>query len=131
MLTLQPPASGSGPISKICTTSRESSFTLPIGAFDTWTCQNVSQETNTQFRDTSYDWAKKKIAVIGNDSSAIQLLSELKLTVKEVITYIRSLTWITANSLEEYPDDGNETYSEEKRKEFRENQDLCSNQERD
>ncbi|KAJ3538381.1 hypothetical protein NM208_g5929 [Fusarium decemcellulare] len=71
--------------------------------------------------DQSYDWAGKKVAVIGNGSSAIQVVPHLQRTAKEVVNYIRSPTWIAANFLEEYSDDGNKFYSEEKRKQFREN----------
>ena len=59
--------------------------------------------------------------MIGNGSSAIQLVPQLQHTAKEVVNYIRSPTWIAANFLEEYSEDGNREYSEEKRRDFREN----------
>jgi cation diffusion facilitator CzcD-associated flavoprotein CzcO len=72
------------------------------------------------YRDQSYDWTGKRVAVIGNGSSAIQLVPKVQKTAKELVNYIRNPTWIAANFLEEYSDDGNQTYSEEARKEFRE-----------
>jgi cation diffusion facilitator CzcD-associated flavoprotein CzcO len=69
--------------------------------------------------DHSYDWTGKKVAVIGNGSSAIQMVPHLQKTAKEVVNYIRNPTWIAANFLEEYSEDGKQVYSEEAKQEFR------------
>lgn len=82
---------------------------------------SILQIINHLARDQSYDWTGKKVAVIGNGSSAIQLVPQIQKTAKEVVNYIRSPTWIAANFLEEYSEDGLQIYSEERKKEFRDN----------
>lgn len=71
-------------------------------------------------RDQTYDWSKKKVAVIGNGSSAIQLLPEVQKTAAQVVNYIRNPTWIATNYLEEFVEDGKFIYTEEKKKQFKE-----------
>ncbi|KAH8807115.1 hypothetical protein F5884DRAFT_702964 [Xylogone sp. PMI_703] len=70
--------------------------------------------------DPSYDWTGKKVGVIGNGSSAIQLVPQVQKTAKSIVNYIRNPTWIAANYLDEFSDGGNYVYSEEKKREFRE-----------
>ncbi|CAO2650612.1 Nn.00g019040.m01.CDS01 [Neocucurbitaria sp. VM-36] len=71
--------------------------------------------------DESYDFAKKKIAMIGNGSSAIQIMPELAKSAKHVTNFIRNPTWITPG-LGSSVIDGkvNKAYSEEERRVFRE-----------
>lgn len=61
------------------------------------------------------------MAVIGNGSSAIQVLPQVQKTAKKVITYVRSPTWIAANFLNQFSEDGSRTFTEDQRKDFREN----------
>ena len=49
------------------------------------------------------------------------MVPRLQKTAKEVVNYIRNPTWIAANFLEEYSEDGVQVYSEEKKQQFREN----------
>jgi cation diffusion facilitator CzcD-associated flavoprotein CzcO len=80
----------------------------------------VAQTEAKMVRDTSYNWEGKKVAVIGNGSSAIQLVPRVQPTAAKVVNYIRNPTWIAANFLQEYSEDGNKVYTPEKRQEFRE-----------
>lgn len=67
------------------------------------------------------DWKDKRVALIGNGSSAIQILPELRHTAKSIHTFIRSPTWIVPNMLADMTPDGkNFAYSEEQKKRFRE-----------
>ncbi|KAI2669725.1 hypothetical protein CBS147355_9719 [Penicillium roqueforti] len=71
--------------------------------------------------DQTYDWSNKKVAVIGNGSSAIQLLPEVQKTAAQVVNYIRNPTWIATNYLEELAEDGKFVYTEDKKKQLKEN----------
>lgn len=73
------------------------------------------------YRDQSLDWSGQKLALIGNGSSAIQVLPQVQKTAKKVVTYVRSPTWIAANFLNQFSEDGSKVFTEEQRKEFREN----------
>ena len=70
--------------------------------------------------DESYDYSKKKIAMVGNGSSAIQIMPELAKNAKHVTNFIRNPTWITPG-LGSSVIDGkvNKIYSEEEKKAFR------------
>lgn len=81
----------------------------------------VKSLSQIQYRDQAYDWSNKRVAVIGNGSSAIQLVPELQRTAKKVVNFIRNPTWIATNYLQEFAEDGKFVYSEEKKKELREN----------
>lgn len=41
------------------------------------------------------DWAGKRVAIIGNGSSAIQTLPQMQRTAKHIVAYIRNPTWIS------------------------------------
>lgn len=71
--------------------------------------------------DEDYDYKGKRIAVIGNGSSAIQIMPELAKTAGHVVNFIRSPTWITPG-LGSTVIDGqvNKEYTEEERRKFRE-----------
>lgn len=64
-----------------------------------------------------YDYAGKRIAMIGNGSSAIQIMPELARKAKQVTNFIRSPTWITPG-LGSAVIEGktNKVYSEEEKK---------------
>jgi hypothetical protein len=69
--------------------------------------------------------AGKKVAVIGNGASAIQVLTQLQKTAAQLTNYIRSPTWIFSNHAAELTKDGtNFEFTEEEKKGFRENPDL-------
>ncbi|KAK4868954.1 hypothetical protein LT330_006563 [Penicillium expansum] len=70
----------------------------------------------------SIDVTGKKIAVIGNGASAIQVLPQLQKTAAQLTNYIRTPTWIFSNHAAELTKDGtNFAFTEEEKKEFRDN----------
>ncbi|KUM56765.1 hypothetical protein ACN42_g10429 [Penicillium freii] len=70
----------------------------------------------------SIDVAGKKVAVIGDGASAIQLLPQLQKTAAQLTNYIRSPTWIFANHAAELTKDGtNFAFIEEEKKGFCDN----------
>ncbi|KAM5344687.1 hypothetical protein ACJ41O_010549 [Fusarium nematophilum] len=72
--------------------------------------------------DASADWTGKRVAIIGNGSSAIQILPKLQPKAAKIVNYIRNPTWISANYVAEVTPEGkNFQYTEQERKEFREN----------
>ncbi|KAK4990721.1 hypothetical protein LTR66_006724 [Elasticomyces elasticus] len=72
--------------------------------------------------DSKLSWEGKRVAVIGNGSSAIQILPQMQKTASHITTYIRTATWISSNFAAEFARDGhNFKYSEEEKREFREN----------
>jgi len=74
--------------------------------------------------DTSLDWTDKRVAIIGNGSSAIQILPQMQPKAKSITTYIRSPTWICSNFVAEFTPNGtNFTYTEEQKQKFREDPD--------
>lgn len=56
--------------------------------------------------DSEVDWAEKRVALIGNGSSAIQILPEVQKTAKRLTTYVRAKAWITSNMCAEFTPDG-------------------------
>jgi cation diffusion facilitator CzcD-associated flavoprotein CzcO len=72
--------------------------------------------------DTQLSWDGKRVAIIGNGSSAIQILPQMQKTASHITTYVRTPTWISSNFAAEYARDGkNFKYTEDEKKEFREN----------
>lgn len=53
-------------------------------------------------RDTGYDFTGKRVAVIGNGSSAIQIVPELQKVAGHLSNYMRSPTWISAGYSSEF-----------------------------
>ncbi|QGI97235.1 hypothetical protein CEK26_010304 [Fusarium fujikuroi] len=73
-------------------------------------------------KDPSINVAGKKVAVIGNGSSGVQVLPHLQKTAAQLTTYVRTPTWIFANYASELTKDGtNFAFTEEEKKKFREN----------
>ncbi|KAJ5520427.1 hypothetical protein N7463_000880 [Penicillium fimorum] len=74
--------------------------------------------------DTSLDWSGKNVALIGNGSSAIQILPTIQPTAKSVTNFMRSPTWVAANFAAEFTKNGkNFSYTEEEKRRFQENPD--------
>ncbi|KAL4724306.1 hypothetical protein ACLX1H_008919 [Fusarium chlamydosporum] len=70
----------------------------------------------------STDVAGKRVAVIGNGSSGVQVLPHLQKTASQLTTYVRTPTWIFANYASELTKDGkNFFFTEEEKREFRDN----------
>ncbi|EXJ86753.1 hypothetical protein A1O3_03707 [Capronia epimyces CBS 606.96] len=78
--------------------------------------------------DHSYDYEDKKVAVIGNGSSAIQIVPKLQPVVKHMTTFIRSPTWISSNFAAQHAsaEGGNFEYSTEQKKEFEDAEKLLA-----
>ncbi|KAL5320140.1 hypothetical protein ACEPPN_010941 [Leptodophora sp. 'Broadleaf-Isolate-01'] len=71
--------------------------------------------------DESLSWDGKRVAIIGNGSSAVQLLPKMQPTASHITTYIRSSTWISANYTAHLTRDGhNFSYSDDEKREFHE-----------
>lgn len=71
--------------------------------------------------DASYEWEGKKVAVIGNGSSGIQIVSAMAPKCSKLRNYVRGPTWISPNICGELAVNGkNFTYTEEQKKTFRE-----------
>ncbi|KAJ5984731.1 hypothetical protein N7481_006830 [Penicillium waksmanii] len=56
--------------------------------------------------DTSYEWEGKKIAVIGNGSSGIQVVPALQPKAAKLVNYIRNPTWVSVNLCPDITKDG-------------------------
>ncbi|KAF8853883.1 FAD/NAD(P)-binding domain-containing protein [Acephala macrosclerotiorum] len=70
--------------------------------------------------DNSYDWEGKKVAVIGNGSSGLQIVTEMQPKVSKMTNYVRGPTWISVNICGDKARNGkNFSYSEEEKKNFR------------
>ncbi|PGH26724.1 hypothetical protein AJ80_01670 [Polytolypa hystricis UAMH7299] len=71
--------------------------------------------------DDEYDWANKRVAVIGNGSSGIQCVPAMQPKVSKLVNYVRNPTWISINFCADKAKDGrNFAYTEEEKKLFRE-----------
>lgn len=71
--------------------------------------------------DPDLNWTGKRIAIIGNGASAIQILPQMQPAAQEIVTYIRTPTWIIPDFLAEFTPEGkNFLYSEEQKRKFRE-----------
>jgi cation diffusion facilitator CzcD-associated flavoprotein CzcO len=70
-----------------------------------------------------YNFQGKKIGLIGNGSSAIQILPEIQAIAAHVTIFIRTPTWICSNFSAQYAraDGKNFNYTEERKAEFRSN----------
>ncbi|KAL5393431.1 hypothetical protein DPSP01_000251 [Paraphaeosphaeria sporulosa] len=71
--------------------------------------------------DEEWDYSGKKVAVVGNGSSAIQIMPEVARSAARVVNFIRSPTWITpglGSAL--IGGEVNRVYSEEEKRRFRE-----------
>ncbi|KAF5584814.1 monooxygenase [Fusarium pseudocircinatum] len=80
------------------------------------------QIVHTADWNPSINVAGKRVAVIGNGSSGVQVLPHLQKTAAQLTTYVRTPTWIFANYASELTKDGtNFAFTEEEKKRFREN----------
>lgn len=74
--------------------------------------------------DKSYDWTDKKIAVIGNGSSGIQVVPSLQPKAAKIVNYIRNPTWVSVNLCPDITKDemgSNFEYNEEEKAQFKAN----------
>ncbi|KAL2205687.1 FAD/NAD(P)-binding domain-containing protein [Sarocladium strictum] len=69
--------------------------------------------------DESIEWKGKRVAVIGNGSSGIQVVSELQPAAAQLVNYIRGPTWISPNMAMEFTPEGkNFKFSKEQKAKF-------------
>ncbi|KAB8201337.1 putative flavin-binding monooxygenase [Aspergillus parasiticus] len=74
--------------------------------------------------DPEYNYKGKKIAVLGNGSSGIQVIPSLQPKAAKLVNYIRHATWITPNLGGQLTRDGmgtNFQYTEEEKQRFQDN----------
>ncbi|KHN98020.1 Flavin monooxygenase-like protein [Metarhizium album ARSEF 1941] len=70
--------------------------------------------------DASFDWTGKRVGIIGNGSSGIQILPRMQPGAGKIVHYIRSPTWISSPFLAAMaPEAGRFSYSDEDRARFR------------
>lgn len=73
-----------------------------------------------QCRDNSCEWEGKKVAVIGNKSSGLQLVAHMQPKVKKLVNYVRQPTFIAPNFIGEMaPNNANFEFPEEQKKQWR------------
>jgi cation diffusion facilitator CzcD-associated flavoprotein CzcO len=82
--------------------------------------------THTARYDTSLDLTGKSVAVIGIGSSGIQVVSKIAPQVKQLYTWVRSPTWITAGFAQRFagPNGANFKYTPEQQKLFQDDPEL-------
>jgi cation diffusion facilitator CzcD-associated flavoprotein CzcO len=56
--------------------------------------------------DQDYDYTGKRVALIGNGSTALQILPAIRESCAHVVNYIRRPTWISANYAAQHTRDG-------------------------
>ncbi|KAK5059907.1 hypothetical protein LTR84_009790 [Exophiala bonariae] len=76
--------------------------------------------------DTTIDLNGKRVAVIGIGSSGIQITSNIASRVKQLYTWVKTPTWITAGFAQKFagPNGGNFHYTDEQKKRFAEKPEL-------
>ncbi|KAL4816706.1 hypothetical protein BDW67DRAFT_161396 [Aspergillus spinulosporus] len=100
------------------------------GVLNNWTLPDIEGIDTFQGKllhtakwDPSYDWTDKRIAVIGNGSSGLQVVPALQPKASKIVNYIRHPTWISTNIAGDITKDHRGTnfaYSEEEKKLYRE-----------
>ncbi|CAH0023717.1 unnamed protein product [Clonostachys rhizophaga] len=73
--------------------------------------------------DPDVDWSGKTVAVLGSGSSGVQIVPTIQPDAKQLITFLRSPTWITAGFAQNKagPNGANFAFSEERKREFETN----------
>lgn len=128
-ITLMCKVIGTSLILKASIHSKERSFIQQNGAPSPFTLyvyplRFISAMLICLTRDPDYDWTDKRIAVIGNGSSAIQVIPALQPKASKLVNYVRHPTWISTNIAGHITKDQmgtNFQYTEEEKKLYREN----------
>ncbi|CCT66582.1 related to monooxigenase [Fusarium fujikuroi] len=75
--------------------------------------------------DTSLDWSGKTVAIIGNGSSAVQVLPQMQPTAARIVNYARSPLWISSAFASEFTPEGkNFTYTDEEIQAFKDDKEM-------
>lgn len=100
------------------------------GILNRWKMPNIEgfdkfagKLVHTASWDKSYNWEGKRIAVLGNGSSGIQVVPALQPKAGHLVNYIRHPTWVSVNLCPDITKDGmggNFQYTEEEKAKFRE-----------
>ena len=64
----------------------------------------------TLSREDNYDFAGKRVGIIGNGSSAIQIVPKLQKVAGHLVNFMRTPTWISATFSSEFLPDGKNFY---------------------
>lgn len=71
------------------------------------------------------DWTGKRVAVIGNGASALQIVPQMQPAAAKIVNYVRNPTWVAANFAAELTPEGkNFAYSEAQKARFRDDADA-------
>lgn len=100
------------------------------GILNAWTWPSITGLHKFQGRlvhsadwPEDFDYKHKRVAVVGNGSTGIQIVPALQPHVKELVHLVRSPTWVTPGAASRYPSlrDGHmpEEFSEEQKEIFR------------
>ncbi|CEI66258.1 hypothetical protein FVEN_g4349 [Fusarium venenatum] len=69
--------------------------------------------------DTNLDWSGKKVGIIGNGSSAVQLLPQMQPTEAKIVNFVRNPLWVSSAFVSEFTPEGkNFTYTDEEIQSF-------------
>ncbi|CAG8017036.1 unnamed protein product [Penicillium salamii] len=98
-----------------------------MGLVNEWKMPNINglsdfkgKLVHTATWDESYDWKGKRVAVIGNGSAGIQVVTTMHPDTSKLVNYVRNPTWLTPNvNAEMTPDGSNFAYTPEERERFR------------
>ncbi|KAG9505080.1 hypothetical protein J7337_002046 [Fusarium musae] len=75
--------------------------------------------------DTSLDWSGKRVAIIGNGSSAVQVLPQMQPTAAKIVNYARSPLWISSAFASEFTPEGkNFTYTDQEIQAFKDDEGM-------
>ncbi|KAG4260897.1 hypothetical protein FPRO03_02720 [Fusarium proliferatum] len=75
--------------------------------------------------DTSLDWSGMTVAIIGNGSSAVQVLPQMQPTAARIVNYARSPLWISSAFASEFTPEGkNFTYTDEEIQAFKDDEEM-------
>lgn len=75
--------------------------------------------------DRTLNWSGKRIAVIGNGSSAVQVLPQLQPTAARIVDYARSPLWISSAFASEFTPEGkNFTYTVQEIQAFKDDEEM-------
>ncbi|KAL4914978.1 hypothetical protein BDW62DRAFT_133987 [Aspergillus aurantiobrunneus] len=100
------------------------------GILNNWSLPNIEGLDTFQGKllhtakwDPEYNWEGKKVAVIGNGSSGLQVVPALQPKAEKLVNYIRHPTWVSTNLAGDITKDHmgtNFEYTEEEKKLYRE-----------
>ncbi|TVY47159.1 putative sterigmatocystin biosynthesis monooxygenase, partial [Lachnellula occidentalis] len=98
------------------------------GFLNNWKLPNIAGLDNFKGKlvhsarwDSSYNYEGKKVAVIGNGSTGVQIVPAMQPKTSSITAYYRQPTWISVNFCADKARNGkNFAYTEEEKKKFRE-----------